>query len=439
MSQETLDPQPPLPQTKEPIKIRKKPGRKPNPASPALRKAQNRAAQRAFRERKERHMRDLEATIKQVREQREKAYGDNEHLKSENEVLKCENWYLKGIVLTLQLVCYQNNLVIPQHSPHINDQCLGVLAQSSSAPIAAYVKLNANNKLPIVPKFLGLHNRKQRDGCLSSGSIIITQDGVHPQKEHIKSTNSSAWKDFIHSSVHRNPITHPHHNSEAHENPSFSNLPDLSPVSVPESPASLHGDSNMYTTHPTKLPNEPLTSNLAAIQTLRLRLRLQSACISMKSIPFAIQPTLLQLTVPHDPRIDLIPTPHMRDRMILFQHQFDLDDCFRCLLGSSVFHGDDPAIAGNWELPQEFFDKFWFLTIDYDLRRTTNRWRRLQGLKDLETFDNPVDSHTPHASSIYPPRTDTSNLTNTLQSQGPMMINDLSSFLASSSHRHVRP
>src|SRR3989337_2704205 len=35
---------------------RKKPGRKPNPASPALRKAQNRAAQRAFRERKEQHL-----------------------------------------------------------------------------------------------------------------------------------------------------------------------------------------------------------------------------------------------------------------------------------------------------------------------------------------------------------------------------------------------
>ncbi|KAG9305656.1 hypothetical protein G9A89_022578 [Geosiphon pyriformis] len=47
---------------------RKKPGRKPNPASPALRKAQNRAAQRAFRERKERHLRDLENTIKSLRE-----------------------------------------------------------------------------------------------------------------------------------------------------------------------------------------------------------------------------------------------------------------------------------------------------------------------------------------------------------------------------------
>lgn len=90
------------------------------------------------------------------------------------------------------------------------------------------------------------------------------------------------------------------------------------------------------------------------------------------------------MTIPHDPRIDLIPTPHMRDRMILFRDQFDLDDCFRCLLGHSVFHGGDPAIAANWQLPPEFFEKYWFLTIDYDLRRTTNKWRRLQGLNDLD-------------------------------------------------------
>jgi hypothetical protein len=35
-------------------------------------------------------------------------------------------------------------------------------------------------------------------------------------------------------------------------------------------------------------------------------------------------------------------------------------------------------------LPKAFFEKYWFLTIDYTLRRTTNRWRRLQGLNDLE-------------------------------------------------------
>lgn len=74
----------------------------------------------------------------------------------------------------------------------------------------------------------------------------------------------------------------------------------------------------------------------------------------------------------------------MRDRMILFRDQFNLDDCFQCLLGHSVFHGGDPAVAANWQLPPEFFEKYWFLTIDYDLRRTTNKWRRLQGLNDLD-------------------------------------------------------
>lgn len=75
----------------------------------------------------------------------------------------------------------------------------------------------------------------------------------------------------------------------------------------------------------------------------------------------------------------------MRDRMILFRDQFDLDDCFRLLLGSSVFHGGDPAVAGNWELPSEFFEKYWFLTIDYNLRRYTNEWRKKQGLQELKS------------------------------------------------------
>jgi hypothetical protein len=75
----------------------------------------------------------------------------------------------------------------------------------------------------------------------------------------------------------------------------------------------------------------------------------------------------------------------MRDRMILYRDQFDLDDCFRCLLGGSVFHGGDPAIAGNWQLPAEFFEKYWFLTIDYDIRRYTNEWRKKQGLTEIKS------------------------------------------------------
>lgn len=264
-----------------PLKIKKKPGRKPNPASPALRKAQNRAAQRAFRERKERHLRELETTIKQVQEQRDKLYRENEQLKVDNDTLRSENWYLKGIVLSLQLVCYQHNLVIPQHSPYINDQALSVLAQSIPEPIASYLDVNAKNKFPATFQKLDNHKRSIRgDRYVSSGSIIVTEDGVRP------ASNSSIHSPFFHQS-----------SSAAADPQQRISIPDLTPVS----PKSNHSSSAAAVDdipappHPVMLSPEPVTSNLAAIQTLRLRLRLQAAVCRTKSLPFAIQPTLLQV------------------------------------------------------------------------------------------------------------------------------------------------
>ncbi|KAI8089968.1 uncharacterized protein BX664DRAFT_334333 [Halteromyces radiatus] len=376
----------------QPVKIRKKPGRKPNPASPALRKAQNRAAQRAFRERKERHMRELEVAIKQIREQRDKLFLENEQLRADAEINRSENWYLKGIVLTLQLVCYQHNLAIPQHGPFVNDQALSVMAQSTPGPIAAYLNVNANSKIPTPTQLSGYqHSIKQRDRYLSVGSIVVTKDDVcqqqfssihtspppPPQQQQQQQSQIGFTSHPLSPDSCQDINVHPS-TSEKDEDEDIT-MPDLSPVEQPLM------DSMSTASIPRGLQNEPITSNLAAIQTLRLRLRLQSACARMDSVPFSIQPSILQLTIPHDPRIDLIPTPHMRDRMILFREQFDLDDCFKCLLSGSVFHGGDPAIAANWQLPKVFFEKYWFLTIDYTLRRTTNRWRRLQGLNDLES------------------------------------------------------
>ncbi|ORX48198.1 hypothetical protein DM01DRAFT_1338668 [Hesseltinella vesiculosa] len=379
----------------QPTKIRKKPGRKPNPASPALRKAQNRAAQRAFRERKEKHLKELEVTVKQMREQRDKLYLENEQLKADGEIAKSENWYLKGIVLTLQLVCFQHKLAIPIHSPFITDEALSVMAQTTPEPIAAYLDVNANSKAPQPTRLSGYrHTLKQRDRYFSQGAIIVTKDDVSmtsavPPMPSLQPTKPTP-------PVH-NPIElmHP---LQMTNSPSAPPVSPYSTSSVSMDHKDLQNDSpnqSIYPADNTLLPplptipippaNEPVTSNLAAIQTLRLRLRLQSCAARLDSVPFSIQPTVLQLTIPHDPRIDLIPTPHMRDRMIIFREQFDLDDCFRCLLSGSVFHGGDPAAAGNWQLPKIFFEKYWFLTIDYTLRRTTNRWRKLQGLHELES------------------------------------------------------
>lgn len=89
-----------------PTKIRKKPGRKPNPASPELRKEQNRAAQRAFRDRKERHLQEMEVAIKELKETNTKltqrSQQDAQQFKTSLETLQSENYYLRQVVLSFE-------------------------------------------------------------------------------------------------------------------------------------------------------------------------------------------------------------------------------------------------------------------------------------------------------------------------------------------------
>ncbi|KAG9321315.1 hypothetical protein KVV02_007888 [Mortierella alpina] len=89
-----------------PTKIRKKPGRKPNPASPAVRKEQNRAAQRAFRDRKERHLQEMETTIKELQDTNTKIMlrlqEDAKQFKSSLQALQSENYYLREVVCSFE-------------------------------------------------------------------------------------------------------------------------------------------------------------------------------------------------------------------------------------------------------------------------------------------------------------------------------------------------
>ncbi|KAF9177617.1 hypothetical protein BGZ51_008516 [Haplosporangium sp. Z 767] len=89
-----------------PVKIRKKPGRKPNPASPAVRKEQNRAAQRAFRDRKERHLQQMESTIKDLRETNaqitQQSQQETQQLKGSIQSLQSENYYLREVVFSFE-------------------------------------------------------------------------------------------------------------------------------------------------------------------------------------------------------------------------------------------------------------------------------------------------------------------------------------------------
>lgn len=72
-------------------KAPKKPGRKPLTSEPtSKRKAQNRAAQRAFRERKEKHLKDLETKVEELEKASEAANHENSLLRSQVERMTTE-------------------------------------------------------------------------------------------------------------------------------------------------------------------------------------------------------------------------------------------------------------------------------------------------------------------------------------------------------------
>ncbi|XXG96113.1 DNA-binding transcription factor yap1 [Hypoxylon texense] len=82
-------------------KVPKKPGRKPLTNEPSSkRKAQNRAAQRAFRERKEKHLKDLETKVEELEKASSVTSTENTQLRAQIEKLTMElNEYKKKLTL----------------------------------------------------------------------------------------------------------------------------------------------------------------------------------------------------------------------------------------------------------------------------------------------------------------------------------------------------
>ncbi|KAK3292749.1 transcription factor PAP1-domain-containing protein [Chaetomium fimeti] len=80
-------------------KLAKKPGRKPLTTEPtSKRKAQNRAAQRAFRERKEKHLKDLETKVQELEKLSEDANNEKEALRAQVDKMTVElNEYKKRL------------------------------------------------------------------------------------------------------------------------------------------------------------------------------------------------------------------------------------------------------------------------------------------------------------------------------------------------------
>lgn len=70
----------------------------------------------------------------------------------------------------------------------------------------------------------------------------------------------------------------------------------------------------------------------------------------------------LQRVIPHDIRIDYIPGASIRDRMIIFQDYYNIDECFQALIQGTVFMGGDVRDTRNWTIDAKYSLKFWFIS-----------------------------------------------------------------------------
>lgn len=129
------------------------------------------------------------------------------------------------------------------------------------------------------------------------------------------------------------------------------------------------------------------------------------------TLPSTLVPTTLQLTIPHERWIDLLPDPRMRDNAIREQDNFDSTELERDLLGyvcddeavagenptelSCLLFWADPWRPGGVELTEGFIRKWGFLVKGCDeLFRATDRWRVGRGEEPLRSSIRLLDERT---------------------------------------------
>ncbi len=145
-------------------------------------------------------------------------------------------------------------------------------------------------------------------------------------------------------------------------------------------PSLQYGFSDQYSPSPYSLMFHAMHV-IAALWRNADTLRTSCAAMSVTTLepdvipPPSLSPTILQLTIPHLPLIDVLPFPFMRDRILQSQAIFDMDDFRRDILNQGVrCWGRNPWNERGWEFPKEFVEKWWFL-LDQGMVDGTNFWR----------------------------------------------------------------
>ncbi|CAO0796620.1 unnamed protein product [Mucor circinelloides] len=483
----------------KPIKPRKKPGRKPNPPSPAQRKAQNRAAQRAFRERKRREMRDAETNIKKCIYMRDQAIKDAKQLRKKVDELRYENNFLKGQVLTLKIACVANRVDVPKFwDTGMRDKmgsdittfsrtkdipqsleffldskkCIVTMATEN---LAAYDMTPPQSVSSEIPMHQGDQHHHNHTNTNTSNTTFLDQGMIDPlsppdqsqQQQAPSSVGFDNLSNMIQSvSTEMDPglmqflmqpetmneimnqmkdvppelwlsqvppeflplipaeiksyLDHPEADlldklkaefglggiasPPQPSDPMYTSPPPLSastsaPIPTASASTSTTGIPPPYASSHTSggtpnstfkpeipveddfwmdIKNPALPPNVSNKVYVAGPISPLDAVTQMRTMRdqndnrYLLTPTELQRKIPHDPRIDLIPGPTMRDFMIIFQDFYDANELFNFLLESAMFIGGELGNPDCWFVPPNFIRKYWFLCPNYRPTRPDN-------------------------------------------------------------------
>ncbi|KAI8640637.1 hypothetical protein BD408DRAFT_419397 [Parasitella parasitica] len=397
----------------ERIRKRKKPGRKPNPPTTQERRAQNRAAQKAFREREQ-----------QKRLEKDKQYRDYSEeinsLKKQLVTVQYEAKYLKACVLHLTLAClihrgsvphiWTESRIIPSNShgeykkPVYEPYGQHIINEAYQTPALldmvlenqcivdfdkALFNTSQSNEFEKKKKNIGNHTDMSSlsyQNYISREIITINKNSQEPRRNFPKAKKPKTNPKHPSQTSNLNappqppsPITK--HSTQAGYpiSPAFSTTDEHGILSSPNneanqdsSTASSVNDQVLIVnqkpvvgviSEPPVLRTSEDTTNMPTLQALHiLRLQLKLGSILGTMTPAALLPTALQRVIPHDIRIDYVPGASIRDRMIIFQDYYNMDDCFQFLTQNTVFMGGDIRDTRNWVIDPEYSLKFWFLS-----------------------------------------------------------------------------
>jgi hypothetical protein len=108
------------------------------------------------------------------------------------------------------------------------------------------------------------------------------------------------------------------------------------------------------------------------------------------TLPPPISPTLQQQIVPHQPYIDMLPWPSLRDKLLASPNAINATELLVDMAsGDLKVWGRTAWDPAGWEVGWDFAKKWWFL-MDDGIIQTTNFWRSQRGEEGLSLVSLPT-------------------------------------------------